>query len=170
MSLQAKDGSFTKGMNHEEFGDIFELKVMPEIRAVVKQYPGVFPNGLRDVKIMMDNAPCHKAAVVRGLLGRCGLTEKNLVPHPPASPDFQAPVEWSHSWVLSACRAYLSSNSRVRTTQGYLTLLQQIFYGKDVDGRSRVTADMVRKAFAKMELLYEQVIAAEGGYPNKSSM
>lgn len=144
--------------------------VKPAIEKVVSAHSELFPNGLADVKIAMDRAPYHTAALKRGLLRSMELAEEQLVPHPSHSPDFQAPVEWAQGWLKKAVRKYLQAHPRVSCDQAIRKAIQQIFLGKErVDGEQVVTADRVMGAFKQMESNYSAVVKAGGGYGAKHS-
>lgn len=143
----------------------------PKIVAVVEAHPNVFPNGVKDVLLAMDNAPWHAAAVSQGLLAKLdpALTSDNLLAHPPCSPDFQAPVEWANSWVFKAATKYLAARPNMRGSESYKMVLRAMFAGDPAPNAPAkvVTAQKVSAAFDRMWANYDKIIANHGGYGSR---
>ena len=94
-----------------------------------------------------------------------GLTLGQLLPHPPSSPDFQAPVEWSHSWLNRATQKYLEANPRVSTDRALCSAMEGLFSGARKIGNEKVvTAEKVSRAFQRLRANYERIIEAKGDY------
>jgi hypothetical protein len=147
------------------------LKVVkPAMKKMVGDYPNVFRKGLHDVRLCMDRAPFHTAALKQGVLKSMGLSDTQLLPHPSYSPDFQAPVEWTHSWVKKAVRQHLQAHTRVSACASIRKVIAGVFTGKvPVNGNQVVTSARVDKAFSKMESNYDTIIASGGSYGAKRS-
>lgn len=142
-------------------------KISPAIRQVVKCFPVVFPHGMADVKLCMDRAPWHQQAVRKGLLADMGLTERQVLPHPPSSPDFQAPVEWVHSWLNKATRKLLEQRPKITSDTGIKAVIKKLFDGRlEVRGQKVVTPANVAAAFKRLERNYTVIVEAKGDYGN----
>ncbi|GLC40343.1 hypothetical protein PLESTM_001051500 [Pleodorina starrii] len=154
-----------RGTTAEEFSHVMLTAVLPRIRAAVRKWPKVFPRGMADVKLCMDRAPWHQKAVRMGLLHDMGLTSGQLLPHPPGSPDFQAPVEWSHSWLNTATRKYLEDHPRVKDHAAIRRAMEKLFYGDArVGGEATVAVKKVAGAFNRLRENYGSVLASGGNY------
>ena len=157
-------------MTGDEFAAVMRTEVLPSIRRVVKAWPRVFPRGMADVKLCMDHAPWHKKAIRDGLLKAMGLQDSQLVPHPASSPDFQAPVEWSHGWLNKATRQYLEEHPRVRSPEKIRRTMQELFYGTiRVAQEPAVTAGKVARAFSRLMQNYASIINTKGDYGMKDA-
>ena len=157
-----------RGVTALEFAAIMRTKILPSIRKVVKGCPSVFPRGMADVKLCMDNAPWHKAAIRNGLLKDMGLSESQLLPHPASSPDFQAPVDWSHAWLNKATRKYLEEHPRLKSHARIRRAMEGLFYGTiHASEAQAVTAEKVTRAFERLTQNYASIIKANGGYGNQ---
>lgn len=128
---------------------------LPWIKSVVKKNPGVFPRGMRSVRLCMDGAKPHKCALKRGLMVKMGLTDKQLLAHPAGSPDFQGPVEWSHAVLKRAVGKQLRMQRDVRTPAGVKKVISEKW--KEV-----VTSTWLKQAFKKLEHTYRNVVRAAG--------
>lgn len=145
-------------------------KVAPAIRRLVQRFPNVFPNGMADVKLCMDSAPWHQQAVRNGMFEAMGLERTQQIFHPPRSPDFQAPIEWSHSWLNQAMTKYLEEHPRLSSDKAVCTVMKSLFFGQNGFKQYEVvTAQKVAAAFKSLERNYEAIISAKGGYGMKRS-
>ncbi|KXZ48900.1 hypothetical protein GPECTOR_24g189 [Gonium pectorale] len=143
-------------------------RILPGIRKIVGRNQRVFPHGMADVKLAMDRAPWHQAALKCGLLEGMGLGADQLVPHPPCSPDFQAPVEWSHQWLNNATREFLEHHPKIEGSRAIKEAMVKLFTGAEVVGRgAAVTQKKVAGAFKTLRRNYEAIVEAEGDWGEK---
>jgi hypothetical protein len=144
--------------------------VMPAIRDVVQRKHGIFRSGIANVRLSMDRASWHSAALRQGLLLEMGLAQEQLLPHPACSPDFQAPVEWSHDWLKDALKKHLRAHPRKHSDAAICDAIQRLFHGRELVGRQKViTAERVLDAFSRVQRNFSAVIAHGGSYGMKRS-
>lgn len=152
-------------MNWKTFTKAIKDTVWPRILETVNRHRHLFPHGVADVKLAWDGASYHAKAVRLGLLAALGVKPTQLAPHPPNSPDFQAPVEWSHSYLNRATNIYLQKHKHIRSEESIRELMEDIFYGRVVvDKTQAISAATVAGAFRRLERNYVAVMDAGGGW------
>jgi transposase len=172
-------GKKCKALTATEFTEIMVTQYKPWIQRVVDSNPGVFPNGMRSVLIMMDGAAWHRKAVNKeGLLDRMGMLPSQLLEHPPCSPDFQAPIEQSHSALVREVRQRLAQDARIKSARQIKRLFKDVWEGDTftvAEGRRRrakeplLTPQQIDAQFRKLAKTYEQVHQADGDWGRKGN-
>ena len=72
---------------------------MTVLSAVVNHYQAKRPRaGVRAIKLLHDNAPAHRSAVVKSYLEEFHI---QVLPHPPYSPDFSPCDFWLNPYIKS---------------------------------------------------------------------
>lgn len=87
------------------------LKDAAWLKEIVNRNESVFPNGYRDLRIVLDNAQWNTKAKKDGLIHELGLSEENFIKHPPNSYDFQLPIEQAWSTLVSRLKRALPASS-----------------------------------------------------------
>lgn len=158
-----------KSVTWEDVRDGMEKYFMPLIKATVRANPSIFPNGIKDVLILMDNAPWHKRALEEGLAEHLGLGRHQFLTQPPSSPDLNSPVEKAHALLLSAVMPKISGDASLDESKKLQRLLKTTWEKGGENGTTLVSADAARGLFSKLEETYRQVEAAGGEYGHKDN-
>lgn len=165
-----KDGNVkkAKALTKHELDKIMHKQFAPAIEKWVEDNPDVFPKGVRDVELIMDNSPVHQSAVkndwhrfVTGWRREC------ILDHPPYSPDLNEPAEKSHALLKAALHEALRNEPEIRAPRDVKKLITDLWFGRN--GRERcMSPETVRGLFHRQMLYYKQVVACNGGYGHKS--
>jgi uncharacterized protein YqcC (DUF446 family) len=141
------------------------------MQGVVQANPRVFPQGMRSAYLMIDRAPWHMRAVKMGLLEELGMQPHQLLPHPPNSPDFQAPIEWGHALLVRKVQAALAQDGQLRTADAVKKVLQATWEGKGRGARKNplLTPEVITEMFKKLEHIMHDVIEQGGGWGKKGN-
>lgn len=172
-------------MTTNEFRDVMVNTYLPFIRDVVlgrgifkgKGTSKYFPNGMKDVIIMMDGASWHKCATEGGLAKDMGLKPEQFLDHPPNSADFQGPIEWSHNALTQATRAALARDTSLREPAAVKAKIQDLWEGTKFKKKLRasaareplLSAESIAEGFDKLPATYRAVVAANGNWGKKRS-
>lgn len=140
-----------------------------EIKKIVRKHTDIFPHGMSDVRILMDNATWHKKAKDAGLAEAMGLTDEQFIQQPPSSPDFNSPVERAHSILLRRVNELLAMDSSVDELEAVKKLLQDTWSKGGLKGRPLISPVTAMALFDHLEVVYEEVIKAKGGYGSKTN-
>ena len=127
-------------------GTFYKNNVLSE---VVRHYTAKRPRtGLRGVKLLHDNAPAHRSAVVTKYL-----QENNIetLPHPPYSPDL-SPCDF---WLNPHIKGYLRGR-RFETRSAVGSALYQ--------GTNSIPKEMFKKAFFDWLIRLEKCVKMGGEY------
>lgn len=92
--------------------DLFKA-VWPDVTKQVLASPEFFPNGMDDLKLVIDNSgPSQRARTTLKLHEALGLQKHQVLWHPPQSPDFQSPIEQAWPKLNSAVRKLIRQGRR----------------------------------------------------------
>jgi hypothetical protein len=127
----------------------------------VQDCPDTFPHGMRSVLLVMDNAAWHARAVADGLAARLGLRPQQILQHPASSPDFQGPVEYSHSHLVAAVQQELAQHGETYTQPALMARVQKCW-------KQCITKEMVVNMFKKLKHTYENVKESKGHWGGKN--
>lgn len=172
--MQAEAGGRpSKGLTAAEFTELMCTVYLPYIKRTVAGNRTIFPRGMQDVLLVMDNAKWHVKAVKDGLMAKLGLTADNLLTHPPNSPDFQGPIEWAHGRLQREVAHLLASRPKICKPATVKALIKRTWEGSTGKDSSRqkplLSSDTISKSFRKLRHSMKQVVDAEGGWGRKGN-
>jgi hypothetical protein len=172
-----KTGKTNRGLSGHEFTEAMVKVFLPWMEQVIAENPGVFPNGKRSVLLMLDRAPWHTSAMgpTHDVLTKLGLKKSQVLPHPPDSPDFQGPIEWSHSILLRAVKQRLAKDAGIRQPSQIKRLIKQTWEGSKFKAQKRkadampplLSPEQVTAMFKKLRHTYEEVVRNGGRWGRK---
>ena len=167
-AFQTVGGAAGKAETAAEVRHVMTRFVGPAIKRLVAKHRAAFDDGdMGTVLLACDNSKPHSSAMNSALIRRMGLPHgtDQLLQHPPSSPDFQAPVEWSHSWVKSEVFRRIREDPRVRSPEEYKKLIHDTFYGLGPGGEV-VGPGRVSRAISAWRDNLRVILQQQGGYGN----
>ena len=142
-----REGNPAKSVTADEFTHVMRGPVKQQVLAnLISRHPETYGTnpveGLRKLRWMIDGARFHSTPLEKEeLFESMGMSLGQRLPHPPLSPDFQAPIEQCHSWVVSEVkRRFLIDPTLMTDPATVKRTVESVFWDQRVVNAQRVGA------------------------------